>query len=137
MNQEIEWYRTPHDNKEEGVSGYMYRAIRWDKESHKYFLIANHNNPGISGSNDAVTILFEDPKILADALVTLAVRNATNLRGKGTVTRTHQEWDHSQTSPIDTDLPDDIQTGEVSLSLSVTKDGSLAPFESTVQVIAE
>ena len=121
MTKEIEWYRT--------APGAVYRAIRWDKEKSKYVLISDRRNPGYSGDTDFTQIEFENPKILADAIVRLAAYREVNIQADGTVTRTHEDWRGNRAPP-------DIKTGQVNLALRV-EHGALAAFESTIQVNVE
>lgn len=120
MKKEVEWYRT---------AGAVYRAIRWDNQKSKYILITDRRNSGYSGDTDVTRIEFEDPKILADAIVTLGANGKVNIQADGTVTRTQEDWRGYRAPP-------DIKTGQVNLTLKV-EHGALAAFESTIQIHVE
>lgn len=117
MTKEIEWYRT--------APGAVYRAIRWDGEKSKYVLISDRRDPGYSGDTDVTRIEFDDPKILADAIVMLGASRPVFIQAEGTVTRIHEDWDYR--------APPVIKTGQVNLALK-TEHGALAAFESTIQI---
>lgn len=120
MTKEIEWYRT--------AQGDVYRAIRWDSQKSRYILISDRRNPGFTGDTDFTQIEFEDPKILADAIVRLAAYREVSIQAEGTVTRIHEEW---ELRPLKK-----VETGQVNLTLKA-EHGALAAFESTVQIHVE
>jgi hypothetical protein len=103
MSKEIEWYRTLAD------AGLVYRAIRWDREKSKYVLISG-------GDTDVTKIEFDNPKILADAIVSLGANREVFIQAEGTVTD-----------------PEEVRTGQVNLALKA-EHGALAAFESTIQI---
>lgn len=119
MTKEIEWYRT---------AGSVYRAIRWDKEKSKYVLISGRRNLGYSGDTNVTRIEFDDPKILANAIVLLGARREVCIQAEGTVTRIHEDWDYR--------APQDVKRGQVSLALKA-EHGALSAFESTIQINVE
>lgn len=129
MTKEIEWYRTAQGATDEGVSGPVYRAIRWDKEKWKYVLISGRQNAGYSGDTNVTRIEFEDPKILADAIVMLGANREVFIQAEGTVTRIHEDWRGYR-------APQDVKRGQVNLALKA-EHGALAAFESTIQINVE
>jgi hypothetical protein len=133
----ITWYRTPGNAKDKDTSGFeyfAYRAIQWDKEKSKYVLISGRRDPGYDGDTDITQIEFENPKVLAHAIVALRIEGWVPLIARGTVTKTHTEGDRDGLRS--THSPDTVQTGDVCIQLQV-EHGVLIEFESTVHVVPE
>jgi hypothetical protein len=138
MREEIEWYRTAPETKDKGVKGFVYRAIRWDRENGKYVLVSGHRIAERTGSTDVTRIEFENPRLLSEAIVTLSLTGKAFLMGKGIVTKMHEDWNYSgdRSTWRDNCPPADVRTGEVSLTLHA-EHGILKAFESTIHVVSE
>jgi hypothetical protein len=139
MPGDIERFRTPRDARDKETPGFVYRAIRFDAGKKKNVLISNHQESGISGKTDGTTIEFDDPKVLELAISVLEkYGGSAHLKARATITKFHDEWDHSgdRADWRDYTAPDDVKTGVVMLVLHV-EHGVLAPFESTMQLIVD
>jgi hypothetical protein len=135
MPGEIERFRTPQDTKEEKTSAFVYRAIRFDEKKKKYILVSSRQEAGYSGKTDVTMIEFDDPGILDIEISVLDTLGTAYLHGTATVTKTHEEWDHSgdRGNWKDYHAPDDVTKGDVFVHLTV-ENGALAPFESTIKL---
>ena len=134
MNNEREWFRTPHGAKDSDTSDPVYRAICVDGHKGAYVLISEHNKPGVKGTRDVTKVLFDDPNVLIAAIEQLRADGVTQIKAKGSVTRSHEAWDHSgDRGDWQDEITPDEQIGMISVELKLEQ-GALAPFEPVIQV---
>lgn len=133
MKYELDWFPTPIDAENGNPSGFVYRAIRVDPHKGAYVLISA-NYPGHSGKTDITRITFNDPNVLVTAIERLRADRKVYIEAKGSVTKSHEEWDHLVDPWWDTSTPDITEMGIVGVFLTLDHEDALAPFTCRVQI---
>jgi hypothetical protein len=134
MREEVEWYRKPPEINDGDMSRFIFRAIRWHAKEGRYTLISTRQNPDVSGRIDITEIIFEDPKELTSAIVSLGAGKLVSICAKGSLSRAHREFERIGGKLVwhDHATLDDTIDGTIALMLRL-ENGTLAAFEPVVQ----